>query len=53
MKAKAKERVKNGLIMAAVFILIELVMAWMFIAWLESPAEQPITESQWMQEIAR
>ena len=51
MKTKTKEKIKNGLLMAVVFVAMQALMLWVFMTWLESPAEQPITQTEWMQEL--
>lgn len=51
MKAKTKEKVKNGLMLVLAFLAMEALMLWMFLTWLEAPAEQPITQTEWMQEL--
>lgn len=51
MKAKKKGNAVETVCIAALMAAISILAAWMFVSWVESPSEQPVSYSNWMQEL--
>lgn len=46
-----KTRIFDAVCISLLVIAFNMVIIWMVISWVESPSEQPVTYSEWIQEL--
>lgn len=53
MRTKRKEKIKTFILGALVIIFFEALFLMMFVQWATAPAEQPISQAEWMEQVNR
>lgn len=46
-----KTRIFDAVCISLLMIMFNMVIIWMVISWIESPSEQPVAYSDWIQEL--